>query len=228
MKNYCTETDLKSYFPELDLYRWSNEPDFSQFKSGAEMKVCLDLKNKGYDLRKLQTPLVLLNGNMTSSTTTDKAEDTTNRLRCVYTVSTRNGTTSFILQGSNTGDLNDNEWADIKNVSITVTGENSIVFSDAYKYYRAKCVLGGVSPALSIIIKLVETNYDILFIYKWLELIMMNGSKQQNDRYWLKMLYFKENYDAQLNSMVISIDENEDGSIADDEQTTTNIAEYIR
>lgn len=232
MKNYCTETDLKGYFPELDLYKWGGETDFSKFKAGAETKVCLDLKNKGYDLRKLQTPLMLINSTLFSSKTTETVEDKTNRLRFVYELVLDvpeltpevPEQTSIILQGANTSS-GGTVWTDIINIDTTTSITSSSVFTDAYKYYRLKYESTGNASSN---IFLIETNYDILFIYKWLELIMMNGSKQQNDKYWLKMLYFKENYDAQLNSMVISIDENEDGEIESSERVTTNTVEYVR
>lgn len=224
MKNYCTETDLKGYFPELDLYKWGGETDFSKFKAGAETKVCLDLKNKGYDLRKLQTPLVLLNEEKIGTGETNAEEDKTNRLRLVYNFAINADGNEFTLQGANVSSDN-TIWNDIKTRVVDSSGEYSVIFTDAYKYYRIK--YNFIEP-LTPVIALIETNYDILFIYKWLELIMMNGSKQQNDKYWLKMLYFKENYDAQLNSMVISIDENEDGEIENSERVSTNTAEYVR
>lgn len=221
MKNYCTITDLKYYFPEIENYKWTGENDFDKFKSGAEVKVATDIKNKGFDLRKLQTPLMLIDETLTVTGTGDSFEDTTNRLRLVYNVIATTGSNSFILQGSN----DDENWHNIQTVTISGAGESSVVFTNAYKYYRASYTIG---TSLNIDIYLVETNYDILFCYKQLELILMNASKTQNDQWWNKMLYFKESYDEQLNTMRISVDENDDEDITSDETVSTNVTTYFK
>lgn len=225
MKNYCTETDLKYYFPELDNYKWAGMSDFSGFITGAENKVGIDIKNKGYDLRKLQTELVLKSGQVTAIGVTDSVEDKANRLRLVYDCTDEAIAVGniFILQGSN----DDENWNNVLSVTIPDVSEHSVCFVNAYKYYRLSFTVVAGAPSHRIF--LVETNYDILFCYKALEHIMMNGSKEENDKYWIKMVYFKEMYDAQLNSMVISIDADDDGEIEDSEaKQSSGVATYVR
>jgi hypothetical protein len=225
LKNYCTLTDLKSYFPEIEDFLHTGETNFDKFKDGATLKVITDIKNKGYDLRQLQTPLNLLDDTLIASDVTEADEDSANRMRLVYNVIAYTGVNSFTLQGANENN-DDTDWNDIETVTVTTTGESSLVFSEAYKYYRISYTIG---TSLEIKINLVETNYDILFCFKQLEMILLNAHKKSGEQaWWDKMLYFREEYNENLGSMVISIDEDDSGEITSGEKASTNIVEYVR
>lgn len=222
MKNYCTETDLKGYFPEIADYLHNGETDFAKFKLAAEQDVASDILNKGYLLRQLQTPLNLINDTVTASDVSDAGSDSSNRLRVVYNVTAfSEAGNTFTLQGANE-DEEDTDWNDIETVTVTATGENSFTFTQAYKFYRVEYTIAA-SGSLNFQVDLIEINYDRLFCYKWLELILMNASKAVNDKWWDKMIYFRESYNDKLGAMVISVDADDDGETTELESSSTNL-----
>ena len=162
-KSYIIETDLERVVPELalDPYLWTGQTDHSGQGVEAVNIVRQDLINKGYNLRQLMKPLTL---------STTSATDEVNRLRWVANV-TVNGT--IILYGSDDGDT----WNTIQTTTISSTGETSYIVSECYTYYKT----GGTATFTSW---LVDTTFDSLIKFKWLEFIFMNADKADpNSKY---------------------------------------------
>lgn len=192
VKNYLTETDLQRLVPELanDVYLWTGQTDHSAQGVEAFNYVRQDLINKGYNLRQLMIPLTL---------STTGVEDTINRLRWVVTATV---TGTAIIYGSS----DNSTWTTIQTETISATGVTSYLLSDAYKYYK----VGGTATFTS---ELVDTTFDGLIKYKWIEFIMMNAGKGGDSKYTEYALYFSKMYDDLLNKMQIPVDTDADGEV---------------
>lgn len=190
IKNYVTETDLQRLVPELanDVYLWTGQTDHASQGIEAFNYVRQDLINRGYDLRQLMTPLTL---------STTSAEDTINRLRWVVTATV---TGTAILYGSTDGTT----WSTIQTETISSAGTTSYVITQTYLYYK----IGGTATFTS---ELVDTTFDSLIKYKWIEFIFINAGKGENSRYTEYALYFSKMYDDLLNKMRIPVDTDSDG-----------------
>lgn len=190
IKNYVTETDLQRLVPELanDVYLWTGQTDHASQGIEAFNYVRQDLINRGYDLRQLMTPLTL---------STTSAEDTINRLRWVVTATV---TGTAILYGS----TDDTTWNTIQTETISSAGTTSYVITQTYLYYK----IGGTATFTS---ELVDTTFDGLIKYKWIEFIFINAGKGENSRYTEYALYFSKMYDDLLNKMRIPVDTDSDG-----------------
>ena len=193
IKNYITETtDLQRLVPELanDTYLWSGQTNHSGQGIEAFNYVRQDLINKGYNLRQLMTPLEL---------STTSAEDTINRLRWVVTCTV---TGTVILYGSEDGTT----WNTIQTETLSATGTTSYIITQSYLYYK----IGGTATFTS---ELVDTTFDGLIKYKWIEFIFINAGKGTDNRYTEYALYFSKMYDDLLNKMKVPTDTDEDGEI---------------
>lgn len=212
MINYVTETDLKGFIPELTKYLWNGETTFTAQKTQAEQTVISDLTSKGYLIRQLQPKFTL------DITGAESVEDNINALR-------------FVCQADEAGTIellgsNDNETFETI-TTLTFTALNyatvqSYYITNPYKYYAVNTTHDGYNAYL------VELTYDRLFAYKWLELILMDAYSQENDAYYLKMLYFQSCYNDLLNNMTIAADLNDDGTISDDELSSSSIVNFKR
>ena len=212
MINFVTETELKGYIPELSKYLWNGETTFTAQKGQAERDVLSDLVNKGYLIRQLQPRLVF------DITGEESLEDNINALR-------------FVCEADEAGTIellgsNDNETFETI-TTLTFTSGNyttlqSYQIVNPYKYYAVDTTHTGYNAYL------VELTFDRLFAYKWLELILMDAYSQENDSYYLKMLYFMNKYTDLLNTMIINKDVDDSGDITDDEQSSSNSISYTR
>lgn len=205
-KSYIIESDLSRIVPELanDAYLWTGQTDHSGQGVEAVNTVRQDLINKGYNLRQLMKPLTL---------STTKIEDEVNRLRWVANVTV---TGTIILYGSD----DDATWNTIQTTTISATGETSYIIPETYAYYKT----GGTATFTSW---LVDTTFDSLIKFKWLELIFMNAGKAEDNKYTQYALWCRQEYDNILNKMVVPVDSNDDGVVeADERSKTTSINTY--
>lgn len=192
IKNHVIETDLQRLVPELanDTYLWANQTNHSGQGVEAFNYVRQDLINKGYNLRNVMTPLTL---------STTSAEDKINRLRWVATVTV---TGTIIIYGSADGTT----WNTIQTTTISATGTTSYILPETYLYYKT----GGTATFTS---ELVDTTFDGLIKYKWIEFIFINAGKGTDNRYTEYALYFSKMYDELLNKMKVPTDTDADGEI---------------
>ena len=169
---------------------WSGETDYTKQKVKAEQIVLNDFINRGHKATILRPNLDLRTSTDTinTSSTGTSYEDTQTRMRLGYNVTVRTGTTSLVLQGSD----DEATWSTITTISVTSTGISSEVFLTPYKYYRINSTI--TAGTLAFTAWLTETNYDLWFAYKWLELILMNAYTNEDDQYYKRMEWFKNAY----------------------------------
>jgi len=219
MKNYTNETFLKGFVAPLSKYLWTGQTTYNSQKSNAELIVNNDFVSKGYRNSFIQVPLVLRESETISANETGLAiEDNLVRMRYVYTVSVFTGTAkTIVLMGCNE---EDGTFETVNTFTITSTSANMTgIISDSYKYYKLVSTVPG--GTLNFTFKLVETSYDLFFAYKWLELILMDSFKEENDQYYLKMIEFRKMYNDLWNNVVINEDTDEDGTYDDSYQQIT-------
>ena len=203
IKNYITETDLIRLVPELsnDSYLWTGQTDHSNQGIEAFNYVRQDLINRGFNLRSLMIPLTL---------TTSSAEDKINRLRWVVTAT---ATGTVILYGSSDGTT----WNTIQTTTLSATGTTSYVITETYQYYK----VGGTATFTS---ELVDTTFDSLIMYKWIEYIFMNAGKGEGSKYTDYALYFAKMYDDLLNKLRIPTDTDADGEV---DETKSSVSDRL-
>lgn len=223
LTNYVDETYLKGFFPELTKYYWTGETSFDKSKEKAEQAVFIDFINRGYKAAFLRPALWLKeSANITATETTSAVEDTTTRLRYRYTVTEHTGTTgkTIALKGCNT---ETGTYTTITTITLgtTAVAETGGLITTPYKYYKLTTTLADGS--LTYDFKLVETNYDLFFAYKWLEIILMNTTKEEGDQYHIKAMYFKDLYNKLWSDIKIIDDVNEDEEL-DSKETTIIIS----
>lgn len=191
IKKHVIEADLQSLVPELanDVYLWTGQTDHSASGTEAFNVVRQDLINKGYNLRNVMIPLTL---------STTGAEDTINRLRWVVTAT---GTGTIIIYGSS----DNSTWNTIQTTTLSATGTTSYILPETYLYYK----IGGTATFTS---ELVDTTFDSLIKYKWIEFIFINAGKGDS-KYTDYALYFGKMYDDLLNRMKVPVDTDADGEI---------------
>lgn len=223
LTNYVDETYLKGLIPELSKLLWTSETDFSKQKQMAEHIVRNDFINKGFKAAFLSIPLWLKeNATISATETTTAVEDKLTRLRYRYNITTYTGTAkTIVIKGCNTETGTYTTLVTLT-ISAVTTAETGGYISTPYKYYELVTTLS--DGTLGYDVKLVETNYDLFFAYKWLELILMDSFKEEGDQFYLKMLYFKDLYNKLWNDTTIFEDLNEDDSLDTDEGfSDTNI-----
>jgi hypothetical protein len=203
MRNFVTETDLKGYVPELTAYLWTGETNYSKQKERAEQTVLTDIIDRGYNISQLQKKLTLSDSSV---------EDYSNRLRYVINAST---TGTITLYGSN----NDTDFEIVATHTISVAGESTGVLTNAFAYYY-------ITTSITCTYDLYEVQFDLLFAYKWLELIMNDSIRSEGDKYNIARDYYRDLYNQKLNSMRINVDTDGDGE--EDTQLTSQTINITR
>ena len=220
LANYTDEIYLKGFVPELSRLLWSGETDYSKQKEKAEQIVSMDFLVSSYKALSLRPDLYLRSDTSTlnADTTGTPFYDAASRLRLAYNVTVRTGTTtSLTLQGSS----DQVTWTDIKTISITATGADSVVFISAFQYYRINATI--TSGILAFTAWLTETIYDLFFAYKWLELILMNAGKGDQNKFTEYAKYFAEQYGLLWQRGIIYEDLNGDGTVSNSNKKKTGI-----
>lgn len=208
-QNHITEKDLKAYIPELSKLLWSDETDYSNQKTEAEKLVLMDLADRGYRSIEIMPELILRKpGALITSNETGEAspESIISRSRFVLEVNKYiSGTINIHLEGSS-DKLN---WHNIFTQTITGLNKASIVIGREFRYYRVLAAVTG--GGVDFLAYMVETTFDRLVSAKWLELILLDRYVEESDQYYLKMMYFKNEYDGFWNRIKIWIDRNNNG-----------------
>lgn len=215
LKNYIIQSDLSKFLPEQELnsYLFTTATDYSDQKTGAEQIVLNDFVNRGYNVRLLRPELTL-------STSTEK-EDIASRNRIVAVVSAVTGTATLSITGAND---TDDTFVSCGSITVTSTGTKTDLLTGLYKYYKYST--SGTITLTSV--KLVETNYDLFYAYKWLELILKSARNEQGDIYDTKAQEYKQMYEDLFVSAKLWIDNDEDGELDTSETIQTNVARLIR
>lgn len=203
IEHYVTEEDLKGRVANLDKLHWNDDEDFSRQKSEALQELFKDLKQRGLNLNYLSSGLILRNSGTALTTGTHyttSVPDSISRGRLVYNVTVRTGTSSITLQGS----YDNTSWNDIETKSITATGVFSFLTEANYSYYRLKIVVAA-SSTLDLKSYLIETIFDLLLKYKWLEIINKGLRSIEGDEWDMMAKDFRNDYNKTLDSSNFNI-----------------------
>jgi len=212
LKNYIVELDLKGLVPELANYLWTGETDYSKQKTTANQIVLADFSNRGYQLRNLRPELYL------DTIDPNDNEDIGNRFRAVAICTTVTGTAYVTISGTN--DITDTYTTAGVSSNLAI-GTNTWLLTDYFKFY--KYALTGTATLTDVY--LVESaNYDLLFAYKWLELILNDAIVEENDAYHIKAKEMATKYNNLLSTFKPFYDIDEDGELTASEQQSNNIA----
>jgi len=224
LKNHIAESYLYGYVPNLTDLLWTDETDYSEQRVKATDYVYNSMIQRNYKPKELMPELILRASGTVLSYPTDTTEtttgvlDTINRMRIVIdniTITTSGKT--ITLQGSN----DNTTFYTIQNITVPInTTSTSVVFYDSYKYYRLTTAL--TSGTIDYRAYIVETIYDELFSYKWLQYILMSVRRQGEDQFDLLIRDFDNMYNDILNNVKLYIDQNADG-IPDAVTTTKEI-----
>lgn len=215
LKNYINETFLKGLIPELVNYLWTvngtAETNYDKQKTTANQIILAEMSNRGYQLRNLRPELYL------DTTNPNENEDIGNRFRAVAICTTVTGTAYVTITGTN--DITDSYSTAGVSENLAV-GTNTWLLTDYYKFY--KYALTGTATLTDVY--LVESaSYDLLFAYKWLELILRDCIVEENDQYHLKAKEMNANYNSLITSFKPFYDVDEDGDLTESEQQSSNI-----
>ncbi len=217
IKNIVSTADLFEVEPSLVDFVRQDMNDYSQFINQAFRIVLMDLRNKGYDLRLLNTPLVLHPMRKeTEAGDTDSSEiDYINRNLLTITTTALDGVQQMRLQGR---DNSSDSWTDIGDVvTITEVGNINVVLTEFYKYYKLKWLytIDNTFEAY-----LSENVYYYMIMYKALNLIYNSLRRLKNTTVFEdKTEEYQVMYEKLLDGALFSYDKDSSKSIDIKEST---------
>lgn len=226
-QNHITEKDLKAYIPEISRLLWSDEADYSSQRTESEKLVLMDLADRGYRGIDLMPELVLrMPGSLITTNETGEATEESrisrNRYLLEVTKYISGGSISVLLEGSN----DNSNWEIIQDDIITGLVKAATVISREFVHYRVSAIVTGGS--IDYKAYMVETTFDRLLAFKWLELILLDRYSEENDQYHLKMKYFKGEYDRLWNKIRIWSDLNKNSEPDSGEQDKTSNIQMLK
>jgi len=187
LRNFTNEEYIKGFYPGLNNLLWRTETNYSKQREKAEQIVINSLIAKGENLKAIMPELVLNRQGTTidAETTGSAFQDIINRQRLVVETIEFTGTSATItLQGSSDNSGTSQIWSDITSIDVTTETETtqSILFTESYNQYRLVTTIDG-SSTIDYKGYLVETVFDLLFAYKWLEIIFRESKKNSEDQF---------------------------------------------
>ena len=225
IESYLITTDINNREPELlNLYP-DNETDWTDILSDAWEEVTQDIRDNGWNIRKLckryslQTSITKTAA-FTGTITGD--EDYIQRLRLVVNVTAKTGTGSvtFCLEGTDDGGTT---WETVNPaILVTTLGNTTVVFTRVYKQYRLSIITFTTITSIIYSAYLIETTFERLHLYKTMELIYRLQNRLSNDVYSDKEKRYADMYLDRLNSTQFAYDEDDDEEISEDEAEENN------
>lgn len=236
LKNFVTDTMLKSYYPTIASYLPPTYSDFSVPILEAFNLLQDELIAKGYEPRKLMIPLdalrlmtetavqnVLTPLTATAAVTKLHIDGVAGFRRCVITPTVCTGSVVINWEGSNDQDCDDDteptSWALIKAFTFTSAVAQSFVTVDEYKYYRIKVV--SVGTTITFTAGIYETYCDRWIMWKAFQMIFASMSKDPDDVWAQRANYAQTNFETALNAYKVMIDEDDDNLVDPDQEKTT-------
>lgn len=221
LKTYVTNEDIIEFEPSLDDYLRSTQTDFQdQIDKTFEILV-QDLKSNGLKIKNLCTPLSLQSSvTKTTSFTGTGVEDEIERRFWILTVTANTGTCTFTLDGSN----DNTTFTTIIMQAITGTGTYTNLVTDLYDYYRVN--FAGTSATYSS--SLVEESFFMAHLYLTIWNIYTSLQSMVGDFWESKAVKYWELYQSTLRSIKYSYDEDDSGSVGEDEGVKTYRPRFTR
>lgn len=228
IESYLTTTDINNREPDLINYYPNGETDWSDALADAWEEVTQDIRDMGWNVRKLckryslQTS-VIKTAAFTGAVTS--AEDYLQRLRLVVNVTAiatvRTGASvTFKLEGTN----DDGVTYETVNssISVTTTGNTTVVFTNCYKKYRLSVTAFITITTITYSAYLVETSFERIHLYKTLEIIYRLLNRLNGDVYSEKEDKYTKMYEDKLNNTRFAYDEDDDEEINESESEENN------
>lgn len=208
LKCYIDIEYLKNFEPEIESYLWDNVglQNFDNFKTAAITNVYSDLNIDSSDTRYIMPELILVPAGLeTANKNYDAKIETINRNRIVINTTVFTGSDSkiYVVKGSS----DNSTYNTIEEYEVTDTGLISYTFDNVYNYYKVNVIIPDGS--INSIVSLVESQYDNLFAYKWLQKIFENLKQSENFPVIAKR--YSELYNELFQSMSFFEDKNNDG-----------------
>lgn len=227
LEEYLTEEDIKKYIPELSRFLWSGEENYLPQKQLAVNEVNSELCIRGYLPAEIMPRLYIRRAGIPENadhTTPSTDEDLAARLRYVLDVKqfTGGGLKTFILQGSNDG----NVWDEIDSRKAESAGIITFLLNRSYLFYRLDVIITGGEIDYDAF--LCDTGIEKLVAYKWLELILLDRFTEEGDQYRLKMKFFRKEYEELLGKIRIWQDNDSDGSLNRNEYQKTSTVRILK
>ncbi|MFA5773030.1 MAG: hypothetical protein WC974_09895 [Thermoplasmata archaeon] len=224
IESYLVTADVNNREPDLANLYPSGETDWSDFLTDAFEELTQDVRDGGWNIRKLckrysLQSSVTKTAAFTGTITTD--EDNLQRLRLVIncTAKTGSGSVAFLLEGT---DDDGTTYETVTTLSVTATGDTNVIFTKVYKKYRLSITGFTTITSMTYSAYLVETTFERLHLYKTLEMIWRIQNRLTGDVYADKEAKYKTMYDDKLTSTQFAYDEDDDGEISDTEEETNN------
>ena len=227
LRNYVTDTDLKSHYPGLSKQLWSGSSSYAVQIAESYDHLQNDLYNKGINPRLCMIPLDL-NGPTTalaggppaivsqSAGVVGNQIAGNNERRLVLSVIANSGSNTIKVQGSNDPQSTPAAatWVDVVGASITVSGSGSQTltaqFQDQYRWYRYSSTISG---ACQYSVSLVEVIFDHAIVMGAFKLIfrdfIVDPGDVWNSRYDTASL----EYDRLCEQIKFGYDFNDDGTL---------------
>lgn len=210
-KNYISYTEFLEYFPQSTKIETTN--NIAVALNNASVIVSNDLRKMDIDVSRVYVPKMfdgdVRNAQITKTDYESAGIALGNEKRLVVDVSNVTSAT-FYLDGSN-DNTNWNRFEEIDGTQFTLPvtdiGLHSKLFVDAYSYIRY-----GISGEATYSIYIVDTAFDLLIMYKTLELISMGKLGYDGAA---EVLYeqSKSIYNSMINNIRFDYDVNNDGSV---------------
>lgn len=189
LRNFTTEEYIKGFYPALSNLLWRGETNYSKQREKAEQIVMNSLIAKGENLKAIMPELVLVNRGTSYNADFQGSpfQAIINQQRLVVETKAFTGTSVTItLQGSNDNTATPTYWEDITSIAVTTSTDatQSILFTKSFNQYRLNVDV--TTATIEFKGYLVETIFDLLFAYKWLELIFRDSKKNNEDQFALQ------------------------------------------
>jgi hypothetical protein len=197
--------------PTLDNYLPDGQLDFEAQIMEAKREILQNLKDHHKFVRKYCYPVELqASVAKTTSFTGEWVEDEIERMIFSCKVTEAGGTEILRLQGSNDDGTT---VVDIGFLTFEEAGTKYHLFDDTYKKYRV--VYAGTSITYSS--SLIESSFYLAHLYLSLALCYQLNVSVDNDLWDKKFKYYYQMYETQMNRMLASYDEDDDGTLETDE-----------
>lgn len=228
IESQLTTADINNFRAGLsDLYPGS-QTDWSTQITEAWREVVLDIKDMGWNIRKL-CKRYSLQASVTKTDVFDGAittdEDNLQRLRLIINVTAiaTTGTgksVTFALEGT---DDDGTTWVSINSsISVTATGDTTVQFTDCYKKYRLRITAFTTITTITYSAYLIETTFERLHLYKTLEIIYGVLRALKDDVYETDRQEWAQKYSDKLNTAQFAYDVDDDEEISTEESEMNN------
>jgi len=217
IQTFVTHKDIVDEQPSLQERLQQGQISFTDIITKSYAEVLLDIRNMGYNLRKLGVPLILLDATSTVPTTTETTytsdtslEDFVNVGRAVVELNSRVVDNTFTIQGTD----DEVTWTNVATIYTLAKGTYSTLLSDFYKYYRVVISdTAGTSDPLIVPdckVTMIETVYFYLHLYKTVASIYSTLGRRVSDFWESKMMEYQNKYSKLLTSGLFIVDTDDD------------------